>query len=58
MDSWHPLLQVVASMDWPQVTTYKALVSAQAHRQEIIQNLFWTATDPEKGTPVNGGMIR
>jgi len=49
---------VVASMDWPQVTIYKALVSAQAHRQEIIQNLFWTATDPEKGTPVNGGMIR
>ncbi|KAL5650327.1 hypothetical protein ACJX0J_041136, partial [Zea mays] len=35
---------VVASMDWPQVTTYKALVSAQAHREEIIQNL--------------GGMIR
>ncbi|KAL5664962.1 hypothetical protein ACJX0J_025070, partial [Zea mays] len=36
--------KVVASMDWPQVTTYKALVSAQAHREEIIQNL--------------GGMIR
>ncbi|KAL5677344.1 hypothetical protein ACJX0J_013475, partial [Zea mays] len=35
---------VVASMDWPQVTTYKALVSAQAHMEEIIQNL--------------GGMIR
>ncbi|CAD6220784.1 unnamed protein product [Miscanthus lutarioriparius] len=49
---------VVASMDWPQVTTYKALVSAQAHREEIIQNLFWTGTDPQKGTPVNGGMIR
>ncbi|AQK44273.1 Protein argonaute 1 [Zea mays] len=30
---------VVASMDWPQVTTYKALVSAQAHMEEIIQNL-------------------
>lgn len=58
MDSLHHLLQVVASMDWPQVTTYKALVSAQEHRQEIIQNLFWTATDPEKGIPVNGGMIR
>ncbi|CAD6220762.1 unnamed protein product [Miscanthus lutarioriparius] len=31
---------------------------AQAHREEIIQNLFWTGTDPQKGTPVNGGMIR
>jgi eukaryotic translation initiation factor 2C len=41
-----------------EATTYKALVSAQAHRQEIIQELFWTGTDPEKGTPVNGGMIR
>ncbi|XP_039797428.1 protein argonaute MEL1-like [Panicum virgatum] len=57
-DSSASVAAVVASMDWPQVTTYKALVSAQAHRQEIIQNLFWTATDPEKGTPVNGGMIR
>ncbi|RLM86725.1 hypothetical protein C2845_PM04G04760 [Panicum miliaceum] len=57
-DSSASIAAVVASMDWPQVTTYKALVSAQAHRQEIIQNLFWTATDPEKGTPVNGGMIR
>ncbi|CAL5090915.1 unnamed protein product [Urochloa decumbens] len=57
-DSSASIAAVVASMDWPQVTTYKALVGAQAHRQEIIQNLFWTATDPEKGTPVNGGMIR
>ncbi|KAG0541970.1 hypothetical protein BDA96_02G062300 [Sorghum bicolor] len=57
-DSSASIAAVVASMDWPQVTTYKALVSAQAHREEIIQNLFWTGTDPEKGTPVNGGMIR
>jgi eukaryotic translation initiation factor 2C len=45
-------------MDWPEVTTYKALISAQAHRQEIIQNLFSTAADPGKGTAENGGMIR
>ena len=45
-------------MDWPQVTTYKALASAQTHREEMIHNLLWTGTDPEKGTPVNGGRIR
>jgi hypothetical protein len=49
--------QVVASMDL-EATTYKALVSDQADRQEIIQYLFWTGTDPVKGTTVNGGMIR
>lgn len=32
--------QVVASMDWPEITKYKALVSAQPPRQEIIQDLF------------------
>nr|TKW30909.1 hypothetical protein SEVIR_2G069400v2 [Setaria viridis] len=57
-DSSASIAAVVASMDWPEITTYKALVSAQEHRQEIIQNLFWTTTDPEKGTAVNGGMIR
>ncbi|OEL33433.1 Protein argonaute MEL1, partial [Dichanthelium oligosanthes] len=57
-DSSASIAAVVASMDWPQVTIYKALVSAQEHRKEIIQNLFWNGTDPEKGTPVNGGMIR
>ncbi|KAJ1288087.1 hypothetical protein BS78_02G062600 [Paspalum vaginatum] len=57
-DSSASIAAVVASMDWPEVTMYKALISAQAHRQEIIQNLFWTSKDPEKGTPVNGGMIR
>ncbi|KAL6647561.1 hypothetical protein ACP70R_014998 [Stipagrostis hirtigluma subsp. patula] len=56
-DSSASIAAVVASMDWPQVTKYKALVSAQAHRQEIIQDLFWTGKD-EKGTPTNGGMIR
>ncbi|KAL6880075.1 hypothetical protein ACP4OV_011640 [Aristida adscensionis] len=56
-DSSASIAAVVASMDWPQVTNYKALVSAQAHRQEIIQDLFWTDKD-EKGNPINGGMIR
>lgn len=45
-------------MDWPEITKYKAVVSAQPPRQEIIQELFWTGKDPEKGTPVHGGMIR
>ncbi|KAL2652267.1 hypothetical protein R1flu_020395 [Riccia fluitans] len=31
---------VVASQDWPEVTKYAGLVSAQAHRQELIQDLF------------------
>ncbi|KAJ1288086.1 hypothetical protein BS78_02G062500 [Paspalum vaginatum] len=56
-DSSASIAAVVASMDWPEVTTYKALISAQAHRQEIIQNLFCPSTDPEKGTQVDGGMI-
>ncbi|PWA85574.1 argonaute family protein [Artemisia annua] len=48
---------VVASMDWPQVTKYKALVSAQPHRQEIIQDLYTTRTDPKRGG-IHGGLIR
>ncbi|WVZ62233.1 hypothetical protein U9M48_011999 [Paspalum notatum var. saurae] len=56
-DSSASIAAVVASMDWPEVTTYKALISAQAHRQEIIHDLFCPSTDPEKGTSVNGGMI-
>ncbi|CAA6663018.1 unnamed protein product [Spirodela intermedia] len=31
---------VVASMDWPEVTKYRCLVSDQTHRQEIIKDLF------------------
>ncbi|KAK3126589.1 hypothetical protein QOZ80_7AG0559000 [Eleusine coracana subsp. coracana] len=54
-DSSASIAAVVASMDL-EVTTYKALVSAQAHRQEIIQDLF--CIDKENGTPVYGGMIR
>ncbi|TVU45671.1 hypothetical protein EJB05_05172, partial [Eragrostis curvula] len=48
---------VVASMDWPQVTKYKCLVSAQGQREEIINNLFTEVRDAEKGI-VRGGMVR
>ncbi|CAN6287232.1 unnamed protein product [Urochloa humidicola] len=48
---------VVASMDWPQVTKYKCLVSSQGHRVEIINDLFKEVRDPVKGI-VRGGMIR
>ncbi|MFS7989508.1 putative post-transcriptional gene silencing PAZ-Argonaute family [Helianthus anomalus] len=56
-DSTPSIAAVVASMDWPQVSKYKALVSAQSHRQEIIEDLHTTSTDPKKGI-VHGGMIR
>ncbi|XP_039031691.1 protein argonaute PNH1-like isoform X1 [Hibiscus syriacus] len=48
---------VVASQDWPEVTKYAGLVCAQPHRQELIQDLFKTWQDPQRGT-VAGGMIR
>ncbi|XAR66951.1 hypothetical protein NMG60_11013346 [Bertholletia excelsa] len=48
---------VVASQDWPEVTKYAGLVCAQPHRQELIQDLYKTWHDPQKGT-VSGGMIR
>ncbi|KAM0951728.1 hypothetical protein DsansV1_C03g0028821 [Dioscorea sansibarensis] len=48
---------VVASMDWPEVTKYRALVSAQERRQEMIKDLFTVTQDPQKGT-LYGGMIR
>ncbi|XP_076888490.1 protein argonaute MEL1-like [Bidens hawaiensis] len=51
-DSSPSIAAVVASMDWPQVTKYKALVSAQQHRQEIIQDLYHRNGD------AHGGMIR
>ena len=44
-------------MDWPQITTYRGLVSAQPHREEIIQDLYTNVTDPQKGL-IHGGMIR
>uniref|UniRef100_I1PEF1 Piwi domain-containing protein n=1 Tax=Oryza glaberrima TaxID=4538 RepID=I1PEF1_ORYGL len=48
---------VVASMDWPEVTKYKCLVSTQSHREEIISNLYTEVKDPLKGI-IRGGMIR
>ncbi|XP_041990445.1 protein argonaute MEL1-like, partial [Salvia splendens] len=39
-DSSPSIAAVVASTDWPEVTKYRALVSTQAHREEIIQDLY------------------
>ncbi|GJY27202.1 PAZ domain-containing protein [Tanacetum coccineum] len=46
---------VVASMDWPQVTKYKALVSAVT-QAGIINYLYTTSTDPKRGV-IHGGLI-
>ncbi|RRT63235.1 hypothetical protein B296_00041851 [Ensete ventricosum] len=43
-----PLVSVVASQDWPEVTKYAGLVSAQLHRQELIQDLFKVWQDPQR----------
>ncbi|KAJ7954827.1 Argonaute family protein [Quillaja saponaria] len=56
-DSCPSIAAVVASQDWPEVTKYAGLVCAQAHRQELIQDLYKTWHDPVRGT-VSGGMIR
>ncbi|KAI6694217.1 hypothetical protein NL676_021927 [Syzygium grande] len=56
-DSSPSIAAVVASQDWPEVTKYAGLVCAQAHRQELIQDLYKTWNDPVRGT-VSGGMIR
>uniref|UniRef100_A0A0D9YUZ2 Piwi domain-containing protein n=1 Tax=Oryza glumipatula TaxID=40148 RepID=A0A0D9YUZ2_9ORYZ len=47
---------VVGSIDWPEVTTYRAVISAQLERQEII-GLFHSTQDP-KGCLKPDGMIR
>ncbi|CAF2218688.1 hypothetical protein YC2023_093892 [Brassica napus] len=56
-DSSPSIAAVVASQDWPEVTKYAGLVCAQAHRQELIQDLFKEWKDPQKGV-VTGGMIK
>nr|AVX29505.1 argonaute 1 [Lilium lancifolium] len=56
-DSSPSIAAVVASQDWPEITKYAGLVSAQAHRQELIQDLFKVWQDPQRGT-VSGGMIK
>ncbi|KAG4974367.1 hypothetical protein JHK87_031188 [Glycine soja] len=48
---------VVASMDWPYVTKYRGVVSAQTHREEIIQDLYNTHEDPVRGK-THSGIIR
>ncbi|KAK1296146.1 Protein argonaute MEL1 [Acorus calamus] len=53
----HGLIKVVASMDWPEITKYRGLVSAQPPRQEMIEDLYTESVDPKKGR-VSGGMIR
>ncbi|XP_047328700.1 protein argonaute MEL1-like [Impatiens glandulifera] len=56
-DSSSSIAAVVASMDWPEVTRYKGLVSAQGHREEIISDLYKETEDPKKGKVISG-MIR
>lgn len=55
-DSSSSIAAVVASTDWPEVTNYRAIVSAQPHRDEIIKDLY-RSHNSEKGL-VHGGMIR
>ena len=50
-------MQVVASQDWPEITKYAGLVCAQAHRQELIQDLYKEWQDPNRGK-VSGGMVK
>lgn len=47
----------MASQDYPEITKYAGLVCAQAHRQELIQDLFKQWQDPVRGT-LTGGMIK
>lgn len=44
-------------MDWPEITKYRGLVSAQNHREEIIQDLYKREEDAQKGI-THRGMIR
>ncbi|CAN5974280.1 unnamed protein product [Sphagnum jensenii] len=56
-DSSPSIAAVVASQDWPEVTKYAGLVCAQAHRQELIQDLYKSWVDPQRGH-CTGGMIK
>jgi eukaryotic translation initiation factor 2C len=56
-DSSPSIAAVVASQDWPEVTKYAGLVCAQTHRQELIQDLYKTWVDPQRGH-CTGGMIK
>lgn len=56
-DTSPSIAAVVASQDWPEVTKYVGQVSAQAHRQEMIEDLYKEVKDP-KGHDVIRSMIR
>ncbi|XAR59689.1 hypothetical protein NMG60_11015612 [Bertholletia excelsa] len=56
-DSSPSIAAVVASMDWPEITKFRGLVSSQSHRDEIIHDLYTRTEDPHRGV-VHGGMIR
>ncbi|KAL4574638.1 hypothetical protein LXL04_021474 [Taraxacum kok-saghyz] len=56
-DSSPSIAAVVASQDWPEITKYAGLVCAQAHRQELIQDLYKEWQDPQRGK-MSGGMIK
>ncbi|KAF6146533.1 hypothetical protein GIB67_008819 [Kingdonia uniflora] len=56
-DSSPSIAAVVASQDWPEVTKYAGLVSAQGHRKEIIDDLYTEVQDAVRGK-VPGGMVR
>ncbi|KAL6202913.1 hypothetical protein ACLB2K_026617 [Fragaria x ananassa] len=56
-DSSPSIAAVVASMDWPEVSKYRGILSAQNHRQEIIQDLYKQTHDEKRGL-VHSGMIR
>lgn len=53
-DSGPSIAPVVAAVDWPYMSTYKAVVSAQGHRKEIIKDLY----NYDKGDMTHSGMIR
>ncbi|KAL3619183.1 hypothetical protein CASFOL_036753 [Castilleja foliolosa] len=48
---------VVASQDWPEITNYAGLVSAQKPGKEIIEDLYKTWDDPVTKEKMEGGMI-
>ncbi|XP_050370063.1 protein argonaute 5 [Argentina anserina] len=56
-DSSPSIAAVVASMDWPEVSKYRGIVSGQKHREEIIQDLYKQTHDEKRGV-VQSGMIR
>ncbi|XP_051134419.1 protein argonaute MEL1-like isoform X2 [Andrographis paniculata] len=55
-DSSPSIAAVVASVDWPEITKFRGLVSAQTHREEIIQDLYSDGLDQTKGV-ARGGLI-